>query len=387
MPRRTQTRQCKTTTAARIPTIVIALILVQSAFPVHAATLFSLVDTGELFSSSDGGMTWSAHAALPVADAVCIGAGASSFELYLVSRSGVVYRSDDAGAAWDAVGSVAADDVADMGIRGDGVVLLLTESGTVYASADMGVSFAPQAALTGSDFTALETAGEDTVYALGAGGGVSRSIDGGTSWAAAGVITVPDAADLVVMGSNLYAVSGTGWVHRSSDGGADWTAVGTLSQVHTVALATDGTELYAATLEGEIAGSVDGFDWEWRGSVNQMRLTALGTDVPAVTGVGEPPFGHVALSLGQNYPNPLSHRAGVTYLPFTLERRGFVELNVYDAVGRLVRRLVAEDLSARSYRVPWDGADEKGIPVASGVYCCELKCRGIAAFGKIAVVR
>ena len=387
MRRRLHVRLSESVAGARIPALLIAFILIQSAAPVHSVTLFSLIDTGELFSSSDGGLTWGAHAALPVSDAVCIGAGASSSELYLVSRSGVVYRSDDAGATWDAVGSVAADDVADMGIRGDGVVLLLTKSGTVYASADIGVSFAPQAALTGSDFVALGTAGEDTVYALGAGGGISRSIDGGTSWAAAGVITVPDAADLIVMGSNLYAVSGTGWVHRSADGGAVWTAVGTLSQVHTVALATDGTELYAATLEGEVAGSMDGVDWQWRGSVNQMRLTALGTDVPAVAGVDGPPFKSPTLSLGQSYPNPLTPGAGVTHLPFALERRGFVELNIYDAEGRLVRRLVADELSARSYKVPWDGTDEKGVRVTPGVYCCELKSGGLAAHGKITVVR
>ncbi len=57
--------------------------------PVSAAgtTLFGLVDTGELDKSTDQGINWAAVSTLPVRDAVALGAGVNSAELYLPSRS------------------------------------------------------------------------------------------------------------------------------------------------------------------------------------------------------------------------------------------------------------------------------------------------------------
>ena len=54
----------------------------------HATTLFGLLDTGELYKSTDQGLNWTAVSTLPVRDAVALGAGVNSAELYLASRSG-----------------------------------------------------------------------------------------------------------------------------------------------------------------------------------------------------------------------------------------------------------------------------------------------------------
>jgi len=45
-----------------------------------------------------------------------------------------------------------------------------------------------------------------------------------------------------------------------------------------------------------------------------------------------------------------------------------VRLSVYDAAGRLVRTLVEEPLSAGRHVIEWDGTDNRGGRVASGVY-------------------
>jgi len=60
------------------------------ASAVRAGTLFGLINTGELYVSTNQGANWSIRSALPVRDAVALAAGSSSSQLYLASQSGVV---------------------------------------------------------------------------------------------------------------------------------------------------------------------------------------------------------------------------------------------------------------------------------------------------------
>lgn len=74
--------------------------------------------------------------------------------------------------------------------------------------------------------------------------------------------------------------------------------------------------------------------------------------------------------LSQNYPNPFNPS---TAIEFRLPRPGFVTLEVYDIVGRKVRTLVSEPLTAGVKRTIWDGCDMTGVAVASGVYFYRLE--------------
>lgn len=72
----------------------------------------------------------------------------------------------------------------------------------------------------------------------------------------------------------------------------------------------------------------------------------------------------------QNYPNPFNQ---TTTIGFTLTRSDFVSLNIYDLLGRRVKTLVLEKLPAGYNSVTWNGTDESGKDVASGIYFYELK--------------
>ena len=74
-------------------------------------------------------------------------------------------------------------------------------------------------------------------------------------------------------------------------------------------------------------------------------------------------------SLAQNYPNPFNPQ---TAIAFTLKERGAVSLKVYDVGGALVRELVNDTRIAGPHTVKWDGRDESGQQVASGVYFYKL---------------
>ena len=74
--------------------------------------------------------------------------------------------------------------------------------------------------------------------------------------------------------------------------------------------------------------------------------------------------------LEQNYPNPFNPS---TTIRFALPQTGFASLRVYDSAGRLVRILVEEPLDAREYKYVWDGRDQAGAQVSSGLYTYQLR--------------
>jgi photosystem II stability/assembly factor-like uncharacterized protein len=162
----------------------------------QAATIFGLIDTGEVHASADAGRTWTLRSTLPVHDAVAVAAATAATDLVLVARSGSCYRSPDAGASWSWVGSVTASDVASMIIDRDGAILILARSGLLYRSTDDGVSFAAHAAINASNVVSVARGGAGEICALTRTGELIRSTDGGREWAAAGSIPAPDAAAL-----------------------------------------------------------------------------------------------------------------------------------------------------------------------------------------------
>lgn len=73
--------------------------------------------------------------------------------------------------------------------------------------------------------------------------------------------------------------------------------------------------------------------------------------------------------ISQNYPNPFS---GTTMIEYAVPVSGRVDLAVYDVTGKLVRTLVNDNQNVNYYRVAWDGRDNAGKLVASGVYFYKL---------------
>jgi len=83
------------------------------------------------------------------------------------------------------------------------------------------------------------------------------------------------------------------------------------------------------------------------------------------TGVGEKLSVPTVFSVSQNYPNPFNP---TTQIYYQLPRASDVELVIYNLLGQEVRRLVETRAAAGRYSVTWDGLNETGNPVASGIY-------------------
>jgi hypothetical protein len=89
-------------------------------------------------------------------------------------------------------------------------------------------------------------------------------------------------------------------------------------------------------------------------------------------------------ALAQNYPNPFNP---VTTIKFDVKEKGLVTVKVYNVAGQLVRTLVNEVKPAGSYTAPWDGTNNLGADVASGIYFYKMATAGFSATRKMVLLR
>ena len=95
------------------------------------------------------------------------------------------------------------------------------------------------------------------------------------------------------------------------------------------------------------------------------------------------------MSLGQNYPNPFNPD---TWIPYQLAKPVDVTISIYNSAGQLVRSFPLGDKPAGNYlssekALHWNGRNEKGEEVASGLYFYELSAGSFVAVKKMVIIR
>ncbi|MFQ6091412.1 MAG: FlgD immunoglobulin-like domain containing protein [bacterium] len=96
-------------------------------------------------------------------------------------------------------------------------------------------------------------------------------------------------------------------------------------------------------------------------------LSGLDVVVSRGISIGQLP---TTFALDQNYPNPFNPETAIGY---QLPETGHVTLAIYNVLGEKIRTLVASHLDAGRYSAVWDGRDESGHEVASGMYIYRLE--------------
>jgi YVTN family beta-propeller protein len=124
------------------------------------------------------------------------------------------------------------------------------------------------------------------------------------------------------------------------------------------------------------AGDVHGSSYEFRDETVRPNRTYYYQLQQATSTGGGQVFGpyevcvRAAFELRQNAPNPFNPS---TMIRFTVPEDAKVSLVVYDIAGHEVRTLVSGQRPANFYEVEWDGKDNRGQSVASGVYFYRLQ--------------
>ena len=203
--------------------------------------------------------------------------------------------------------------------------------------------------------------------------------------------------DIVIAEGKLYWTEQTGKnsgkIQRSD---LDGNNVRTLATLRSVPLGlgvdTTGKKLYWTNAGGKIQRA------NLNGKRVQTVVTDLGTPMGLVLGTGSAEAMVAAApnmvfpdetALLSNYPNPFNPE---TWIPYQLAKPADVTITIYAVNGQLIRRLVlghqlAGTYQSRSRAAYWDGRNQWGEPVASGVYFYTFTASKFTATRKMVILK
>ena len=99
-------------------------------------------------------------------------------------------------------------------------------------------------------------------------------------------------------------------------------------------------------------------------------------------------------ALAQNFPNPFNPSTTIPFIVGALAapqtgvaKSQPVELEIYNPLGQKLRTLVADLLAVGRHEVEWDGRDDGGIEVASGLYIYRLRIGSFVQTRRLLLVR
>jgi hypothetical protein len=238
--------------------------------------------------------------------------------------------------------------------------------GMILKTANGGSSW--QTVNTGSQnlLISLDFVNTNVGWAVGTFGEIQKTTDGGNTWQTQTGVFPPDW---------LYSVTfldeNTGWtvgfdgkVQETDDGGATW------------ALQTSGTpyQLNSVCFVDKLHG--------WAVGENGTILKyALG-----ITSVGDNEIVYNQPSdfiLYDNYPNPFNPSTTIKY---SLPIQSKVTLSIYNILGQEIRTLVDEVQSSGIKTISWNGRDNHGKQVSSGIYLYRIQSGVFTATKKMVLV-
>jgi photosystem II stability/assembly factor-like uncharacterized protein len=195
----------------------------------------------------------------------------------------------------------------------------------------------------GSDqFEEIVMTNSSTGYTVGRFGKILKTTNGGSNWDQQISSTSEWLLDLYMINSNSgWACGMNGKIVYTSNGGTNWHSqyVPTVSTIRQLHFLTPDTG-YAVTDNGMILKTYT--------AGNIIGINPRGSQVPN------------DFAISQNYPNPFNPS---TSIKFSIPRSSYVNLKIYDNIGKEISTLVDQDVGAGNYEVNFN-ADE----FTSGVY-------------------
>lgn len=117
----------------------------------------------------------------------------------------------------------------------------------------------------------------------------------------------------------------------------------------------------------------------------KYAVALLRASLGIVTGVEIDPIPiPKTFELSQNYPNPFNP---TTEIRFALPKASNVKIVVYDIMGRMISTLVDQNMSVGAHRIMWNGQDQSGKTVSSGVYFYHIQADGFSATKKMTLMK
>ncbi len=234
--------------------------------------------------------------------------------------------------------------------------------------------------------------------------GAFKTTNNGLNWTGANNgLTYPYVYYITTSGSNVYAGIAAHGLYLSTNYGTNWNVTG-LSFFTVCSIAVMGVNIFAGTYDyltstGIFMSTNNGINWVGKNhgfNVIPHVLSLLivnnyiyaGTyeqsvwrrEISEITGIKNISTGPLErFEIGQNYPNPFNP---VTKIKFGIPESDFVELEIYDILGKLVQVLVNKKLSAGEYEYEWNGSAH-----SSGIYFYKFRAGDYVQTRKMVLLR
>lgn len=98
---------------------------------------------------------------------------------------------------------------------------------------------------------------------------------------------------------------------------------------------------------------------------------------------GQPENLPVKFALHQNYPNPFNP---YTVIKFDVPVTDHISIKIFNAMGQMVKTLVDQPVTPGYHQLSWDGTDQQGRPLSSGVYLVQMKASSFVKMQKITLL-
>jgi len=109
----------------------------------------------------------------------------------------------------------------------------------------------------------------------------------------------------------------------------------------------------------------------WSAQTYNLRIRSIITSTSGLSGVeNTAALQPLDYHLNQNYPNPFNPSTTIEY---SIPKKGYVRLQIFDVLGRLVATLVDDHQDAGVYHTTWRGTSNRGVVLSSGVYFYRLE--------------
>lgn len=225
--------------------------------------------------------------------------------------------------------------------------------------------------------------------------GLFKSIDSGVNWTEIGETTFNNEQEMLSaisihpQNSDYMCVGSDNGIYTSFDSGENWELTNSDALDVNCIISTDNG-IFAGTKNGLFISLDYGETWdEFNDGLgfsgincmdydSQNSILYVGTSgggvyryiFSDVTGLAEIDAHLTDFSLYQNYPNPFNPSTTIEY--FVTEQAN-VKINLYNVTGELVSKLVNQTQEIGLYSIKWDGRDDSGNELSTGIYFYQMQ--------------
>ena len=305
---------------------------------------------------------------------------------FIGANLGRIFRTTNSGNSWETYTTNTNSGFSYLSFINSQTGFASTLLGEIYKTTNSGVNWNLVCNFNGTFYNDICFFNENTgliIKWMNGNNAILMTTDGGSLW---NNVFIPDCAlyDLYFTNSKTGFASGSSKIYKTNDGGYNWQMLTSFSSGFMNSITSKNNYVWSCGSYGKIMySSNNGANWKFQNSKTNQTLSSiffLDTNIGYVCGnsgfIGKTTnAGIVFISkisseipnkiyLEQNYPNPFNSS---TNIKFHVSEKLYVQIKLYDILGKEIMTLINESKSPGSYEITFDASS-----LTSGIYFYRL---------------